>query len=90
MFESLHEPIEPRFRLGALVADAPVLAHMRGELRRFGRGVEELAEFVAQIGWNELHPKLPPERIQLFAASSDRFFEPAPAATWDSLPTCPR
>jgi pimeloyl-ACP methyl ester carboxylesterase len=70
-------PMIAHMDLGALVADAPVLAHMRGELRRFGWGVEEFAEFVAQIGWNELRPKLPPERIQLFAASDDRFFAPA-------------
>jgi pimeloyl-ACP methyl ester carboxylesterase len=61
----------------ALLADAPVLGRMRTELRAFGWGPDEMAEFVAQIGWSTLLPKLPPERIQLFAASDDRFFAPA-------------
>jgi dienelactone hydrolase len=61
----------------ALLADAPVLGHMRQELRRFGWGPEELGEFATQLGWSDLQPKLPPQRIHLFAASHDRFFAPA-------------
>ncbi len=70
-------PMIAHMDLCALTTDAPVLAGMRQELRQFGWGAEELAEFFAQIGWNDLRPKLPPERIQLFAASEDRFFVPA-------------
>src|SRR5262249_34845157 len=61
----------------ALLADAPVLGRMRHELRAFGWGPCEMAEFATQIGWPTLLPKLPPERIHLFAASDDRFFAPA-------------
>jgi len=70
-------PLAAHMDLAALVADAPVLGRMRRELRDFGWGVEEFAEFVRAVGWDRLHPKLPPERIQMFAASRDRFFDPA-------------
>ena len=70
-------PLVAHMDLCALVADAPVLAGMREELRQFGWGADEFGEFVAQIGWNELCPVLPPQRIHLFAASDDRFFVPA-------------
>jgi hypothetical protein len=32
---------------------------------------------VTDLGWYDLRPKLPPQRIHLFAASDDRFFDPA-------------
>lgn len=70
-------PLIAHSDLSALVADAPVLAHMRRELRQFGWGTEEFRAFVTQIGWYQLRPKLPPARIHLFAASNDRFFDPA-------------
>jgi pimeloyl-ACP methyl ester carboxylesterase len=78
--------LEPRFAfsipliahmdLAALVADAPVLAKMRRDLRSFGWGRKEFDAFVKSLGWYELSPKLPPDRIFLFAASEDRFFDP--------------
>jgi acetyl esterase/lipase len=70
-------PLVAHMDLGALVADAPVLAHMRRELRRFGWGVREFATLMSEMGWPALLPRLPPERIHLFAASNDRFFDPA-------------
>ena len=79
--------LEPRFAfsvpliahmdLAALVADAPVLAGARAELRRFGWDADDFRQFITDIGWYDLHPKLPRDRIQLFAASNDRFFDPA-------------
>ncbi len=78
--------VEPRFAfsapfiahmdLGALLADAPVLGAMREDLARFGWTTDDFAAFVARLGWNELHPVLPPERIHLFASDDDRFFRP--------------
>jgi acetyl esterase/lipase len=78
--------LEPRFAfsipliahmdLGALLADAPVLARMRRELAGFGWRPAEFAAFVARLGWDALVPVLPPERILLVAASHDRFFDP--------------
>jgi hypothetical protein len=70
-------PLVAHMDLAALFADAPVLARARAELRRFGWEGQHFRKFVSEIGWNELRPKLPPERIHLFAASNDRFFEPA-------------
>lgn len=61
----------------ALLADAPVLGHMRQELRQFGWGAGDLATFATELGWFDLRPRLPPHRIHLFAASGDRFFAPA-------------
>jgi dienelactone hydrolase len=79
--------VEPRFDfsiplighmdLDALVADAPVLTGVRRDLRRFGWSRREFAAFVDDLGWHDLQPVLPPERIQIYAASDDRFFDPA-------------
>jgi pimeloyl-ACP methyl ester carboxylesterase len=69
-------PVIAHMDLAAMTADAPVLDGMRRELRRFGWGSEEFARFVADTGWYSLQPRLPPERILLFAASDDRFFAP--------------
>jgi len=60
-----------------MVADAPVLGRMRDELRQFGWGIDEFGRFVRDIGWYDLAPRLPPDRIYMFAASDDRFFDPA-------------
>jgi hypothetical protein len=70
-------PLIAHMDLAAMVADAPVLESMRRELRQFGWDMEEFGKFVAEIGWYDLAPKLPPRRIHLFAASDDRFFAPA-------------
>lgn len=76
-------PLIAHMDLAALVADAPVLAKMRRDLRSFGWGRREFAAFVDSLGWYELLPKLPAERILLIAASEDRFFDPrAVKAMW--------
>ena len=69
-------PLVAHMDLAALVADAPVLARMRRDLRSFGWGNTEFSEFVASVGWYHLRPKLPAGRIFLIAASHDRFFRP--------------
>jgi dienelactone hydrolase len=69
-------PVIAHMDLAALVADAPVLAKMRRDLRSFGWGRKEFRAFVKSIGWYDLRPKLPAERIFLIAASDDRFFDP--------------
>lgn len=78
--------LEPRFAfsapliahmdLAAMLRDAPVLESMRRELARFGWGVDEFRRFVGDIGWYDLAPVVPVERIHLFAASDDLFFDP--------------
>lgn len=78
--------LEPRFAfsiplighmdLEALIADAPVMAGTRRDLRRFGWTRGDFARFVDDIGWNALRAQLPPERVRLFAADDDRFFDP--------------
>jgi len=69
-------PLIAHMDLDALVADAPVLSGMRRDLRRFGWRRREFAQFVADLGLPELRPLLPPQRIRLYAASRDRFFDP--------------
>jgi hypothetical protein len=69
-------PLVAHMDLAALVADAPVLAKMRRDLRAFGWSTAEFAAFVDRLGWNALRPKLPAQRIMLVAASHDRFFRP--------------
>lgn len=78
--------LEPRFAfstpliahmdLAAMLRDAPVLETMRRELAGFGWGVDAFRRFVGDIGWYDLAPVLPVERIHLFAASDDLFFDP--------------
>ena len=69
-------PLIAHMDLAALVADAPVLGRMRRDLRSFGWGNKQFGKFVASIGWHELLPKLPADRILLVAALNDRFFDP--------------
>ena len=69
-------PFIAHMDLGALIADAPVLGAMRADLARFGWAPRDFAAFTARIGWNELRPLIPPERIHLFAADDDHFFRP--------------
>jgi hypothetical protein len=69
-------PVIAHMDLAALVADAPVLAKMRRDLRSFGWEREDFDAFVDGLGWYDLRPQLPAEKILLFAASQDRFFDP--------------
>jgi dienelactone hydrolase len=76
-------PLVAHMDLAALVADAPVLSGMRRDLRSFGWGTAEFREFVAGLGWYELVPKLPVERIFIIAALHDRFFRsPVVRSMW--------
>ncbi len=69
-------PFIAHMDLGALLADAPVLGAMRADLARFGWRPRDFADFTARLGWNDLRPVIPLERIQLFAAQDDHFFRP--------------
>jgi dienelactone hydrolase len=69
-------PLIAHMDLAALVADAPVLAKMRRDLKSFGWGRKEFAEFVESVGWYALSPKLPADKVLVIAASDDRFFHP--------------
>ncbi len=78
--------LEPRFAfavpfiahmdMGALLRDAPVLAAMRKDLAKFGWTPREFGEFFDEIGWNDLTPVLSEDRVLLFGAEYDRFFDP--------------
>jgi pimeloyl-ACP methyl ester carboxylesterase len=67
-------PFIAHMDLGALIADAPVLGAMREDLQRFGWTPRDFGAFTARIGWNDLKPVIPRERICLFAARDDHFF----------------
>ena len=69
-------PLVAHMDIAALVSDAPVLTKMRRDLRSFGWGKKEFDDFVRGIGWFELRPKLPSDRVLMIAASDDRFFDP--------------
>jgi pimeloyl-ACP methyl ester carboxylesterase len=78
-------PLIAHMDLAAMVADAPVLRRMRHELRLFGWGIDEFRRFVEDLGWYALAPRLAPDRIAMFAASDDHFFDPAIVEeTWRS------
>ena len=86
-FSAVLACLEPRFDfaapliahmdMGTLLRDAPVLHPMRKDLARFGWSHREFASFFSSIGWDELQPALRTDRILLFAAEHDRFFDPA-------------
>jgi len=81
---SFSAPFIAHMDLGALMADAPVLGAMRTDLARFGWAPGDLADFTERIGWNELRPVIPRERIHLFAAKDDHFFRPEVVRTmWE-------
>jgi len=69
-------PLVAHMDLAALVADAPVLAKMRRELRSFGWSIKRFGAFVESLGWNDLSSKLPADKVLLIAASDDLFFDP--------------
>ena len=76
-------PFIAHMDLGALVADAPVLGAMREDLLRFGWTPRDFGAFTKRLGWDELRPLIPPERICLFAARDDHFFRaPVVRAMW--------
>jgi hypothetical protein len=70
-------PLIAHMDLDALLRQAPILEPMRRELAQFGWRLDDTRELVAQMGWYELRPQLPPDRIHLFAASDDRLFDAA-------------
>lgn len=84
-FSAVLACLEPRFafaapmiahmHMGALYRDAPVLGAMRKDLARFGWVSTEFDDFFEKIGWNQLAPLIPAERILLLAAEQDRFFD---------------
>jgi len=69
-------PLVAHDDLEALVADAPIFRRMRRDLRSFGWDRAAFARFVADMGWRDLRPKLPVDRVFVIAASADRFFDP--------------
>jgi dienelactone hydrolase len=84
-FSAVLSCLEPRFDfaapfiahmdMGALLRDAPVLNAMRKDLASFGWTPRDFGEFFTRIGWDDLAPVVPAERILLFAAEKDRFFD---------------
>jgi hypothetical protein len=83
-------PLIAHMDIGAVIEDAPVLGRMRRELRAFGCEPAEFGAFFERIGWNRQRSRLDPARVRLYAASQDRFFDPARvealAADWGGVP----
>ncbi len=69
-------PLVAHMDMGALLRDAPVLGAMRKDLAGFGWTPNDFGDFFERIGWDELLPVIPKERLLLFAAEHDRFFDP--------------
>lgn len=70
-------PLIAHMDLASMVAHAPVLGAMRADLAGFGWTLRDFARFTERLGWRELAPVVPRDRIHLFAANDDRFFRPA-------------
>lgn len=78
--------LEPRFAfsvpliahmdLEAILADVPVLERVRRQLADRGFAPADLGRLFERVGWSALRPRIPRERIHLFAATEDRFFRP--------------
>jgi pimeloyl-ACP methyl ester carboxylesterase len=69
-------PLIAHMDLAALLSDAPVLTGMRHDLKSFGWRKKQFDDFIRGVGWYELRPKLPVDRVLMIAASEDRFFDP--------------
>lgn len=69
-------PLIAHMEMGALLRDAPVLSAMRRDLARFGWTPRDFGAFFERIGWNDLEPVLSVDRILLFGAERDHFFDP--------------
>jgi hypothetical protein len=69
-------PLIAHMDLAALVADAPVLAKMRRDLKSFGWSRKDFGRFVKSVGWYQLAPQLPRDKVFVIAAAEDRFFDP--------------
>jgi dienelactone hydrolase len=69
-------PFIAHMDMGALLEDAPVLGAMRDDLSRIGWTPRDFGAFFDRLGWRDLRPRVPSERIHLFAADDDRFFRP--------------
>lgn len=70
-------PLIAHADLARMVSDAPVLHTMRRQMAGFGWTPDDFRGFVERIGWYAMRPRIAPERIHLFAASDDRFFDAA-------------
>lgn len=68
-------PIIAHMDMGALLRDAPVLAAMRKDLAQFGWTPADFGAFFARIGWDQLEPVIPADRLLLLAAEKDHFFD---------------
>ena len=69
-------PLIAHMDLGALISDAPVLAKMRHDLKSFGWRKREFDDFARRFGLDDLRPRIPADRVLMFAAAEDRFFDP--------------
>ncbi|MGH0035931.1 MAG: alpha/beta hydrolase [Myxococcota bacterium] len=69
-------PFIAHMDVGALTADAPVLAAMRDDLAKFDWTPADLGAWMERLGWSDLRPVIAPERIHLFAGREDLFFSP--------------
>jgi dienelactone hydrolase len=69
-------PLIAHMDLAALISDAPVLAKMRHDLKSFGWRKREFDDFARRFGLDDLPPKIPADRVLMFAAAEDRFFDP--------------
>lgn len=69
-------PFIAHMDMGALLRDAPVLEAMRKDLASFGWTWRDFGAFFRRVGWDDLLPAIPKERILLFGAEKDRFFDP--------------
>ncbi len=78
--------LEPRFAfsvpliahmdLAAILAEVPVLASVRHQLAARGFRPADLGGLFDRVGWGELRPRVPAQRIRIVAARDDLFFRP--------------
>ncbi|MCA9773211.1 MAG: alpha/beta hydrolase family protein [Myxococcales bacterium] len=69
-------PIVAHLDLPGALEEAPILYRMRKELREYGWGPREVADFFQAVGWYDMTPVISKERILMIAGKYDRFLTP--------------
>lgn len=69
-------PLIAHMDLAAILADVPVLASVRAQLAARSFLPADLGRLFDRVGWSQLGPRVPIERIRIFAARDDLFFRP--------------
>ncbi|MBZ0253797.1 MAG: alpha/beta hydrolase family protein [Candidatus Methylomirabilis sp.] len=78
-------PIVANLDLAGALMEAPIFHRIRRDLRDRGWSANKIQEFLEGVGWNDLKPKVPKERMLFIAAEHDKYVTPeSMRAFWEA------